>query len=49
MAGTAGRLYLHRNTVHYRLRRIEQSTGLDLSRMEDRMLCELGVLAARLS
>lgn len=49
VAATAGRLYLHRNTVHYRLRRIEQSTGLDLSRMEDRMLCELGVLAARLS
>jgi PucR family transcriptional regulator, purine catabolism regulatory protein len=49
VAATAARLYLHRNTVHYRLRRIEQATGLDLSRMEDRMLCELGVLAARLA
>ena len=48
VAATAARLYLHRNTVHYRLRRIEQLTGLDLARMEDRMLCELGVLAARL-
>ena len=48
VAATAARLYLHRNTVHYRLRRIEHITGLDLTRMEDRMLCELGVLAARL-
>jgi purine catabolism regulator len=49
VAATAGSLYLHRNTVHYRLRRIEQVTGLDLSRLEHRMLCELGVLAARLA
>ncbi|MGN6379703.1 MAG: PucR family transcriptional regulator [Gaiellales bacterium] len=49
VAATAGALFLHRNTVHYRLRRIEQQTGLDLSRLEHRMLCELGVLAARLA
>jgi PucR family transcriptional regulator, purine catabolism regulatory protein len=47
-ASAAGRaLFVHRNTVHYRLRRIEQLTGLQLARLEDRMLLELGLLASR--
>jgi hypothetical protein len=38
---------VHRNTVRYRLRRAEQLTGLDLRRPEDRLLCELVLLAER--
>jgi len=48
VTATARRLFLHRNTVHYRLRRIEALTGLELGRMEHRMLFELGLLTRRL-
>ncbi|MEV6426599.1 helix-turn-helix domain-containing protein [Nocardia sp. NPDC051463] len=34
---TADALYLHVNTVHYRIERIEKLTGRDLSRLEDRL------------
>jgi DNA-binding PucR family transcriptional regulator len=34
--------------VHYRLRRIEAMCGLDLSRVEDRMLCQIALLSARM-
>lgn len=47
VARTAEVLYVHRNTVRYRLRRMEQFTGLDLRRPEDRLLCELVLLAER--
>jgi len=47
IAETARATYVHRNTVHYRVRRIEQLTGLDLSRLEDRLLCELALFAER--
>jgi PucR family transcriptional regulator, purine catabolism regulatory protein len=46
---TARRLYVHRNTVHYRLRRIQRLTSLDLSRIEDRLLCEIGLIAERIA
>ena len=39
---------MHRNTVHYRLRRIEAICSLDLSRVEDRMLCQIALLSARM-
>jgi PucR family transcriptional regulator, purine catabolism regulatory protein len=45
---TARELYVHRNTVHYRLRRIEAICSLDLSRVEDRMLCQIALLSARM-
>jgi purine catabolism regulator len=48
VAQTARELYVHRNTVHYRLRRIEATCGLDLSRVEDRMLCQIALLSARM-
>jgi carbohydrate diacid regulator len=35
---TAAALHIHRNTLDYRLRRIEELTGLALNRMEDRLL-----------
>jgi carbohydrate diacid regulator len=37
-AATAGALQIHRNTLDYRLRRIGELTGLDLARIEDRLL-----------
>jgi carbohydrate diacid regulator len=48
VAATARALFVHRNTVHYRLHRIEAETGLQLDRLEHRMLCELALLADRI-
>jgi carbohydrate diacid regulator len=35
---TANALYIHKNTLEYRLRRISDITGLNLSRVDDRLL-----------
>ena len=37
-AATATALHIHRNTLDYRLRRIGEVTGLDLARIEDRLM-----------
>ncbi|WP_330177641.1 helix-turn-helix domain-containing protein [Streptomyces sp. NBC_01498] len=51
-AGQAGRtaseLGIHRQTLYYRLSRIEQLTGLDLTAGEDRLLLHMALKAARL-
>jgi PucR family transcriptional regulator, purine catabolism regulatory protein len=52
LAETASRLHLHRNTVAYRLRRIEQISGHQLGDPETRLALHLGLrvrhaLAAR--
>ncbi|MEW2078892.1 helix-turn-helix domain-containing protein [Streptomyces sp. NPDC013433] len=51
-AGQAGRtaaeLGVHRQTLYYRLSRIEQLTGLDLDDGEDRLLLHMALKAARL-
>ncbi|MFI6880903.1 PucR family transcriptional regulator [Streptomyces sp. NPDC050400] len=51
-AGQAGRtaaaLGIHRQTLYYRLSRVEQLTGLDLDEGEDRLLLHMGLKAARL-
>ncbi|MEV0094061.1 helix-turn-helix domain-containing protein [Streptomyces sp. NPDC050738] len=51
-AGQAGRtaaeLGIHRQTLYYRLSRVEQLTGLDLDDGEDRLLLHMGLKAARL-
>ncbi|MDH2392670.1 helix-turn-helix domain-containing protein [Streptomyces sp. HNM0663] len=51
-AGQAGRtaaaLGIHRQTLYYRLSRIEQLTGLDLGEGEDRLLLHMALKAARL-
>ncbi|MEU3188105.1 helix-turn-helix domain-containing protein [Streptomyces sp. NPDC006923] len=51
-AGQAGRaaslLGIHRQTLYYRLSRIEQLTGLDLAEGEDRLLLHMALKAARL-
>jgi hypothetical protein len=45
---TAGALAIHRQTLYYRLSRIEQLTGLDLSDGESRLLLHMALKAARL-
>ncbi|MFK0042651.1 PucR family transcriptional regulator [Streptomyces sp. NPDC090741] len=51
-AGQAGRaaaaLGIHRQTLYYRLARVEQLTGLDLDEGEDRLLLHMAIKAARL-
>ncbi|GHH51770.1 PucR family transcriptional regulator [Streptomyces candidus] len=51
-AGQAGRtataLSIHRQTLYYRLSRVEQLTGLDLHDGEDRLLLHMSLKAARL-
>ncbi|MCF3965456.1 PucR family transcriptional regulator, partial [Streptomyces fuscigenes] len=51
-AGQAGRtaaaLGIHRQTLYYRLSRIEQLTGLDLASGEDRLLLHMALKSARL-
>ncbi|MEW2416880.1 helix-turn-helix domain-containing protein [Streptomyces sp. NPDC046866] len=51
-AGQAGRaaaaLGVHRQTLYYRLGRVEQLTGLDLDEGEDRLLLHMALKAARL-
>ncbi|MFI5657666.1 PucR family transcriptional regulator [Streptomyces sp. NPDC051684] len=51
-AGQAGRtaaaLGIHRQTLYYRLSRVEQLTGLDLDEGEDRLLLHMGLKASRL-
>ncbi|MFH8975410.1 PucR family transcriptional regulator [Streptomyces sp. NPDC017890] len=51
-AGQAGRtaaeLGIHRQTLYYRLSRVEQLTGLDLDEGEDRLLLHMALKSARL-
>lgn len=51
-AGQAGRaastLGIHRQTLYYRLSRVEQLTGLDLDRGEDRLQLHMALKTARL-
>jgi hypothetical protein len=46
---TAAALWLHRTSLYYRLRRIEEIAAVDLSRGEDRLLCHLALRLARLA
>ncbi|WP_217198564.1 PucR family transcriptional regulator [Streptomyces buecherae] len=52
-AGQAGRtaqaLGIHRQTLYYRLSRVEQLTGLDLDTGEDRLLLHMALKKARLA
>lgn len=41
---TARRLFLHRNTLIYRLDRLKQETGLDVRRFDDALLVKLALL-----
>lgn len=44
---TADRLFLHRNSLLYRLERIQELTGLDLKEPEARLALQLGLLTIR--
>lgn len=43
---TAAALHVHRQTVYYRVQKIEQVTGLTLSRGDDRLVLHLGLTLA---
>ena len=43
----AGQLFVHPNTVRYRLRKVQELTGLDLSRTQDRVNLEVALKIAR--
>lgn len=45
---TVAQLHVHRATLYYRLRRIEELSGLDLSRGDDRFAAHLSLKLARL-
>ncbi len=44
IAECARRLYLHRNTLIYRLDKIQQLTGLDIRNFDDAMTCKVAIL-----
>jgi hypothetical protein len=46
---TAAELWLHRTSLYYRLRRIEEIAQVDLTRGEDRLLCHVALRLARLT
>jgi carbohydrate diacid regulator len=46
-AATASALHIHRNTLDYRLRRVEELTGLLLARAEDRLLLYVSSLLSQ--
>lgn len=41
---TARQLYLHRNTLVYRLERLEKTLGLDIRKFEDAMTFKLAMM-----
>jgi len=45
---TAEKLFIHRTTLYYRLQRIEELTGAQMARGEDRLAFHLGLKIARL-
>jgi hypothetical protein len=47
VAGTAQRLFTHRHTVYYRLERVRELTGLDVSSSDGREKLSLGLKAKR--
>jgi hypothetical protein len=46
---TAAALSLHRSGLYYRLRRVEELTGLDLAHGDDRLLAHLAIRTERMS
>jgi len=46
---TSAELWLHRTSLYYRLRRIEEIAGVDLNRGEDRLLCHVALRLSRLA
>ncbi|KIR02217.1 transcriptional regulator, CdaR [Lachnospiraceae bacterium TWA4] len=47
LAQTARKLYVHRNTLNYRLDKIKRLTGLNVKKYEDATIFKLALLADR--
>ncbi len=47
IAETARHLYLHRNTLVYRLDKFQKDTGLDLRNFQDALRCQIGLLLSK--
>ena len=47
VAGTAQRLFTHRHTIYYRLERVRELCGLDVSSSDGREKLSLGLKAMR--
>ena len=47
VAGTAQRMYTHRHTIYYRLERVRELSGLDVSSSDGREKLSLGLKAMR--
>ncbi|TGD32103.1 PucR family transcriptional regulator [Brevibacterium sp. S22] len=45
---TSEKLHIHRTSLYYRLKRIQETTGLSLSSGDDRLSLHLGLKIARL-
>ena len=46
---TSEQLYIHRTSLYYRLRRVQEATGLDLNRGDDQLIAHLGLKIIRLT
>ncbi len=48
LAETARSLYVHRNTLVYRIEKFSKESGLDLRNFDDAVRCRLGMLITKL-
>jgi carbohydrate diacid regulator len=46
IAETSRALYVHRNTLIYRIDKFEKQTGLDIRKFDDAMICKIGLMIA---
>ena len=46
MSETARQLHLHRNTLVYRLEKLQKATGLDIRVFEDAMTFQIALMAS---
>ncbi|WP_407058211.1 helix-turn-helix domain-containing protein [Tigheibacillus jepli] len=44
---TAASMHVHKNTLHYRLKRVEELTGLQLNKIDHLVMLYLGYLFLR--
>ena len=44
MSETSRQLYVHRNTLVYRLEKLEKSTGLDIRRFDDALTFKIAMM-----
>ena len=49
MSETARKMFIHRNTLQYRLDKIKQQTGLDVKNFEDAVIAKINILLSKAS